>query len=115
MSVIEYRKRQAKIKGRDTLHRETEKTIRSLIITLAMIIVVLGIVTIGLSSRTSQKGYALAQEKLRNDELRNANMDLTTRLTGSATYSELGSTQSIKGMAEPEIKTYLTREDNELR
>lgn len=114
MPLIDYRKRRRRRKPKLTLSTETEKVIRSLVITLSIIIAVLGATLIISMSKSSQNGYALQQEKLKNEELMNENGNLATKITQSKTFSELKTVDSVTGMEEIEEKTYVTKEDNEI-
>ena len=106
-----HRKRRRKV----TLKTETHNTIKSLIITLTIMIVVLTIVSLVTTSKNSQLGYTLQQEKLKNEDLRNQKQQLNSQISTSTTTSEIIEGQKLKEMAAPETKTYVTEEDNKVK
>ncbi len=111
-SNIEYNFKPRKIQKKSTLTARTRKTIRALIITLTTIIVVLSVVNIALASARAQKGYALEQEQLRNEQLKTTNASINARLTDSSTSENLENNPVTASMQEAEEKTFVTKEDN---
>lgn len=112
--IIEYNVR-PKSKPRMTLFAETEKTIRSLIVTLTSMIVVLLVAFLFLTSQSAQNGYTLQQEKLKNEYLKSVSSNLTTKITESTAFSSLEEENKILEMQALEEKTYVTKEDNEVK
>lgn len=114
MGIIDY-KTKPRLKRKTTLTCETEKTIRALIITLGMLIIVLITTFMITLSQTNQKGYTLEQEKNKNEKLKNENTDLSTKITEATTFHSLETSDKTKDMAEIEIKTFVTEEDNAVK
>lgn len=114
MPLIEYKKRSSKIKSKKTLDNKVESTIKHLVVTLAVIIVGLGVVFLTSTSKTTQKGYALQQEKLRNEDLKTLNESLSNQITNATTSINLEDSEKVENMAETEDRTYVTKEDNEV-
>lgn len=111
--IIEYSSR-PKIRSKITLFAETEKTIRSLIITLTSMIIVLLVVFLLLTSQSAQNGYALQQEKLKNEYLKSVSSTLTTKITQSTAFSALEEEEKVLKMEQLAEKTYVTKEDNKV-
>lgn len=102
-------------KYKTRLSAETNKTIKSLMITLAAMIVVLMIAFMGTLSENAEKGYTLEQQKLKNDYLKSENAAMTRRVGTSASFSGIQENSKIDDMEDLEAKTYITREDNKVR
>ncbi len=102
-------------KYKTSLSTQTNKTIKSLMVTLAGMIVVLMIAFMGTLSENAEKGYTLEQQKLKNDHLKSENAVITRLVGTSAASSGLQTNSKIKEMEELEAKTYVTREDNKVR
>jgi len=112
--IIEYKKRRRKIKPKTTLVAETRKTIKSLIITLSLMIVALAIVLLATMSLSSQRGYSLNQEKMKNEHLKTVNNNLKAKITTSTAFTEIKNSNKLDDMKTIEEKDYLTKEDNEI-
>lgn len=112
MATVDYPPRSRRKKVKLTLTNETQKTIRALIITLTSMIIVLSIGFLALTSENSQKGYALQQAKLKNENLKALNTSITSKITHSTSFNELEQKDLIEGMKEPETKNFVTDEDN---
>lgn len=98
-----------------TLSAEAKKAARLLIITLsAMIIVLLGAFFI-VTNDSAQKGYALEQEKLKNEVLKTENSGLNSKITDSSAFTKITEEQKTKDMQNPENKQYVTKKDNEVK
>mgnify|MGYP001552841940 CR=1 FL=1 len=111
--LIEYSHKTRKpIRSKQTLSRETEKTVKMLIVTLAIMILVLTGFFLGITNDTAQKGYTLQQEKIRYEELINQNNNINAKITSDAAFSKLEQHESINTMEDTEEKLYLTTEDN---
>ncbi len=102
-------------KYKTRLSTETNKTIKSLMVTLAAMIVVLMIAFMGTLSENAEKGYTLEQQKLKNDHLKSENAVITRQVGTSAAFSGIQENSKIDNMEELEAKTYITREDNKVR
>lgn len=100
---------------KETLRSETKKTIKLLIITLLVMIVALTGVFFVVTNKNAQNGYALEQEKLKNENLKSTQSDLNTKITQSSSFSNMEESNKIKKMQEPENKQYVTREDNSVK
>jgi hypothetical protein len=110
--LVEYSpKAKRKFKSKNTLANETRKTIKSLIVTLAIMIVVLSGFFLGITSRTAQKGYTLQQAKLENEELKDQSESINAKILNSTAVSKIDE-EEIDHMEEVTIKDYLTKEDN---
>lgn len=117
MGVIEYRRRNQKIKVKQTLRVETQKTIRALIITLTTMIVILSGVFLAVTANGAGKGYALDQAKLKNEDLKNQNNNLKAKLTDVTSFTKLDENGKVIDMTPltDENKTYVTNEDNKVK
>lgn len=113
-NIIDYKKRPRQ-KNKATLYSETQKTIRSLIITLTIMIAILGVVFLITSSQSSQKGYALKQEKLLNEHLRAENDSINSKINLSTSFTDLEESDKLKNMEEVKEKIYITDEDNKVQ
>jgi hypothetical protein len=102
------------MKKKLTLKTEVEKTIKLLVITLAVLIVTLGGALLILNSQSAQKGYLLEQVRLQNDELRSLSENLKAKVMDASTSSKLEEELSEKDMEKtPQENTkYLLPEDN---
>lgn len=100
---------------KETLHSETKRTIKLLIITLMVMIVALTALFLVVTSENAQNGYALEQEKLKNENLKSQKSDLDTKITKSSSFSNIEENDKIKKMQEPEKKEYVTRKDNSVK
>lgn len=112
MPLIDYDRRKKGYRPKSTLNYEAQRAAKSLVITLSVIIIFLAIISLSLSSKGTQKGYALEQEKLRNEDLHNQNENLSTKITKSTTFNQVEETDKVTTMEEIEAKTYVTEEDN---
>ncbi|MBI2634515.1 hypothetical protein HYW82_02490 [Candidatus Peregrinibacteria bacterium] len=110
--MIDYLKKPRRTYTKITLSAETEKAVRSLIITLSAMIVVLAVAFLAFTNKSSQKGYTLEQIKLKNEELKTDNSNITAKLTDSTAFSKLEDSGQIEKMQEAESKTYVTEKDN---
>lgn len=115
MNVIDYKPRQKAKRGKETLKTETQKAVKSLIITLSIMIVSLGVVFIATTNQTAQKGYALEQAKLKNEYLKTINNNLKTKITKSTAFNKIEDNEKIKEMEQNESKNYVSKEDNEVK
>ncbi len=113
MSVIEYNSR-PKRRVKTTLRNETQRTIRALITTLTLMIIVLTSAFLILTNQSAQKGYTLEQAKLENENLKIINGNLKTKITNSTTYTKVGENNKVSTMEQPQTKEYVTKEDNRI-
>jgi len=114
MGVIEYKRRSQKIKVKQTLRIETQKTIHALIITLTTMIIILAVVFLAFTTQGAEKGYALEQAKLKNEDLKNQSANLKAKLTDITSFTKIDENGKVVDMTplSDENKTYVTREDN---
>lgn len=98
-----------------SLKEETERTVKSLMLTLASMIAVLLIVFLITINENAEKGYTLEQQRLKNDYLRSENAAITRMVGTSAAFSEIKESPIVNFMERQEVKTYVTREDNKIR
>lgn len=113
-NIIAYNKRKKKWRVKETLHSETQKTIKSLIITLTSMIIVLLVVSFVVSNGNAQRGYTLQQEKLKNEDLKNTNESITTKITQTTSFTNIKDSEIIESMDLNEDTTYVTTEDNSI-
>lgn len=102
------------MKYKNTLKIETRKVVKALIITLSLMIAALGAVFLITTSESAQKGYALQQEKIKNEELKSINSNLTTKITEAASSLKIEENQKVNKMDPAEAKNYVTSEDNKV-
>ncbi|MEK7672605.1 MAG: hypothetical protein AAB373_01850 [Patescibacteria group bacterium] len=112
MPVVDYLYQNKKFRSKETFKTEVNRVIQSLVITLTVLIVLLGAVFLGITSENAQKGYALKQAKLLNDELKSENSDLSTKVNESTTFAKVEENPKLDKMTATEAKTYITEEDN---
>ena len=117
MGVIGYKRRSGKIRVKQTLRVETQKTIRALIITLTTMIVILTGAFLAFTANGAGKGYALNQVKLKNEDLKTKNTNLKARLTDITSFTSLDTNDKIIDMTplSDENKIYVTNEDNKVK
>lgn len=115
MHVIDYKPRARKRKSKASLSTEINKTIRSLIITLASMIAVLVIVFLATTNKNAEKGYTLEQQKLKNEYLKSENSKITRIVGNSGAFSIIEDNSKVVGMEQIEAKTYITKEDNKIK
>ncbi len=99
---------------KSTLYVETKKTIKALQITLAVMIAVLAAAFLFLTGENSQKGYALEQEKMKNEQLKSDNDSINAKINQETPASKLEENDLLSNMAPPEQKTFVTEEDNKV-
>lgn len=114
MRVLEYHPRPRKTRFKETLRNETQKTLKWLIATLSVMIVVLGVAFFVFTNQNAQKGYALEQAKLKNEDLKTINNQISAKITDSTAFTEIEETEQINVMEEPVEKDYVTEEDNKI-
>lgn len=110
--MIDYKFKFRKKRTKKTLEHETKTVVRSLIITLSIMIAVLAAVLLATTNQSAQKGYALQQAKLKNEELKTINNGLHTKITNSTTFSKIEDSDLLNAMSEPQSKNYITEDDN---
>lgn len=98
-----------------SLHDQAKKAIKALITTLTIMIVGLSIAFLATTNESAQKGYALEQEKLKNEELKTINSNLTSKITQATASDKITENEKIKEMKEAEKKSYVTPEDNDVK
>lgn len=104
-------KRREPLRSRETLHTEAKRTIKSLIITLSLMIAALGTIFLFTTNEGAQKGYVLQQEKLKNEHLKSENTSLKTKITKATAFSKIENSEKVSKMKEKEEKNYVTKED----
>ncbi len=98
-----------------TLLTEAKKTAKLLIVTLSMMIIVLLGAFFMVTNDSAQKGYALEQEKLKNEILKTENSGLNSKITDSSAFTKITEEEKTKEMQSPENKQYITKKDNEVK
>ncbi len=110
MNNIEAKKHK-KIRKKETLRTLEAKTIKTLIITLSLMIVFLTSSFLAITSQSAQNGYALEQEKERYELLLIDKEKLQTKITSSTAYGSIEDSQKVNSMQEEKDKTFITAED----
>ena len=98
-----------------TLLTEAKKTAKLLIVTLSMMIIGLLGAFFMVTNDSAQKGYALEQEKLKNEILKTENSGLNSKITDSSAFTKITEEEKTKEMQSPENKQYITKKDNEVK
>ncbi len=114
MSVIEYHPRPRQTRFKPTLRHETQKTVKWLIATLTIMILALGVAFFVFTNQSAQKGYTLEQEKLKNEDLKTINNQISAKITDSTTFNDIEDKGQIEKMEEVAEKQYVTEEDNRI-
>ncbi len=97
---------------KEAIHAEAKKTIKALIITLSLMIFALSIGFFIATNDSSQKGYTLEQQKLKNEHLKSENTALITKITQATASSKIETSDKVDDMEEELVKNYVTTEDN---
>lgn len=103
------------IRNKPTLKAEAGKTIHSLIITLFLMIIGLTVGYLAIVNSGAQRGYALEQEKLKNEDLKSDQIDLTTKITQKTAFDEIEKSEKLQTMEEIKKKDYLREADNDIK
>ncbi|PKL37101.1 hypothetical protein CVV38_04425 [Candidatus Peregrinibacteria bacterium HGW-Peregrinibacteria-1] len=111
---IELTRRTYKTRKKTSLNIQTQKTIKSLIVTLTSIIIILSGVFLFTTGEIGLKGNQLTQQKLRNQELKTESKELTQKITISASIKHQQEQQNVQKMATTNELTYITPEDNSI-
>ena len=112
MGATHYPSKRSKQQKRTNLELLTQKTIKELIITLALMITILSGAFLFINSTNSQLGYELQQEKLKNEYLKKENLKLQTKITESTAVSEIEN--KISKMTNSDNKDFVGPDDNKL-
>ena len=96
------------MKGRDTLKTVEKKTIKTLIITLSLMIGALGAGYLTFVNESSQNGYALEQQQLKNSTLKDELQKLKKKITDTVSLHSLKENEKVKKMESPEEKEFIT-------
>lgn len=94
------------------IHEEAKKTAKALIVTLSLMIVALSIGFFVTTNDSTQKGYTLQQQKLKNEHLKSENTSLITKITQATAFAKIESSDKVDEMEEETEKNYVTSEDN---
>ena len=102
------------MKKKQTLKTEVEKTIKLLVTTLGVIIIVLAIAFLFTTSKSAQQGYRLEQARNQNEQLRTLSENLKAKVTDASASSNFEESEKLEEMeATPkEVTDYLLPEDN---
>lgn len=102
------------MRKKQTLKTEVEKTIKLLMTTLGVIIVVLMVIFLFTTSKSAELGYKLQQVRTLNDQLKDLSQDLKTQVTNVSTSKEIENNQKIKEMTAQDNSSieYLLPKDN---
>jgi len=115
MGILDYKKRESRIKPKLSLQQETRKTIKMLIVTLSGMILVLAIAFLSTTSKGAEQGYTLEQQKLKNEQLKNENESLEAKINQETALIDLKSNKKINVMTTPEQKTFVDKKDNSVK
>ncbi len=115
MSIIDYELKHGKIRNKETLKNEARRTIRLLIVTLTIMIVALSVIFLFNSNTGAQKGNIMQKLKSENKELKNQELELTTKVTDSTSFTNLEENEQVSEMQKTEIQSYITPEDNKIK
>lgn len=107
--------RQSKKRNKETLDTKTKKTVKSLVITLTLMVTALSFTFLYITSENAQQGYTLQQEKLKNEHLKTIKSTLNTKITESTAFTNIEEKEALIPMTEIEEKTYITAEDNNVK
>lgn len=83
------------------------KTLLTLMITLAIIIVALCAIFLYATSNSAQKGYLLKQSQIKNKQLQLEQEELKRKILEASTYENLENQEQIKQMEEPREKAFV--------
>jgi hypothetical protein len=97
---------------KEAVHAEAKKMIKALMITLSLMIFTLGIGLFITMNGSSQKGYTLQQQKLKNESLKSENTTLITKITQATSFTKIETSDIVDDMEEEIVKNYVTTEDN---
>lgn len=114
MPSLDYQAKNRRRPVKETLRVETQKTVRALLITLSIMIVVLLSGFLALTSAKAQKGYTLEQLKQLNEALKSQNASIKAQIINSVSVNNFQQTETVEEMQEIQTKTYVTEEDNEV-
>ncbi|MBI4234765.1 hypothetical protein HY604_00515 [Candidatus Peregrinibacteria bacterium] len=103
------------IRNKPTLKAEAQNAVSLLIKTLFFMIIGLSISYIAIVNTSAERNYALEQEKLKNEDLKSDQIDLTTDITKKTAFDEIKDNDKLKSMEEIKEKQYLREEDNDIR
>lgn len=113
-TIIDYKPKQRRRKPKTTLRHETNQVIRSLMITLGIMIAILTVAFFRVNNGIAQKGYSLQQAQLMNSDLLNKKESLHAKITDVITIKNLETETSESSMQQPENLDYITKEDNKI-
>ena len=102
------------MRKKQSLKTEIEKTIKLLVITLGIIIVVLLIAFLFSTSKKAQQGYQLEEARIQNEDLKDESEGLKAKVTDAQATSTLDKSNKLEDMTPPETEStdYLLLEDN---
>jgi len=89
------------------LSQEANRVIFTLVITLGIFIIVLGITLIVISSKFSQQGYVLKQAQIENDKLRLQSEELKTKIVEVQSFQNITQKEEVDEMQEIEERQYV--------
>ncbi|MEK7544792.1 MAG: hypothetical protein AAB551_01540 [Patescibacteria group bacterium] len=92
---------------RETFSSQINKTIKSLIVTLSIMIVVLATFFMSMISDSGQKGYELKELQIQNKELQSTMEKLKKDVTKTVSFQKIEESSKIKEMQKPGQKIYV--------
>ncbi|MFC1616081.1 hypothetical protein ACFL21_02985 [Patescibacteria group bacterium] len=108
-----------KRKSVQSLKKETQNAVRSLIITLTAMICILAVAFLFMTGEKAQKGYEILQLREEKEFLETESTKLTTRVTEANAFSKIQEEEKATSMDDitdiaEEDKIFITGEDNKL-
>lgn len=94
---------------RETFSTRMNKTIRALMITLSIMIIVLTTFFFTTVSDSGQKGYELKQLQIQNKELESEMEKLKRDVTETVSFQKIEDSSKIKEMQKPDQKIYVKK------
>ncbi len=94
---------------REPLSLRINRTIKALIVTLSIMIVVLATFFLAMISSSGQRGYELKQLQIENRELESEMERLKRMVTETLSFQKVEESTKIKEMQKPEQKIYIQK------
>lgn len=99
---------------RETFSKQISETIKALIVTLTMMIVILATFFMSMVSDSGQKGYQLKELQVENKELESQMEKLKRDVTEMVSFQKIEESKKIKEMQKPERKIYIKENQKSL-
>lgn len=92
---------------RKTFSSQIHQTIKALMITLSLMIVILATFFMSMISNSGQKGYELKELQVQNRELQSEMEKLKREVTETVSFQKIEDSSKIKEMQKPNQKIYV--------